>query len=67
MEEKKIALLLCQTKGAAASYALKTVPTLGEIGRWFYSLGVKNRAANNGQYRCKLSLFFKAGDPSFQE
>ena len=26
--------------------ALKTVPPLGEIGRWFYSLEVKNRATD---------------------
>jgi len=42
------------------------VPTLGEKRRWWYSfLGVKNRAADKDQGGCKLSLFFKAGVPSF--
>ena len=30
-----------------------------EIRKWFYSLGVENRATDQG--RCKLSFFFKVG------
>ena len=45
--EKKTALSLCQAKGATAGYCLKDwAPTLGETGRWFSSLGVKNRATD---------------------
>ena len=47
-KEKKIVLLLCQAKGVPPqAYALKhpssppPAPALGEIGRCFYSLGVK--------------------------
>ena len=47
--------------------ALQTVPPLGEMGRCFYNLGVKNSTAHKDQGRGKLSLFFKADDPSFWE
>ena len=37
VKEKKIALLLCQAKEPQKANALKTVPPLREIKRWFYS------------------------------
>ena len=37
--KEKIALLLCQQRGPQQANALTTVPPLGEIRRWFYSLG----------------------------
>lgn len=58
---KKTALLLCQAKGATVATALKTVPPLEGFKRWFYSLGVENRAADKDQGRGKLALSSKAG------
>ena len=37
--------------------ALKTLPLLGEIRMWFYSLGVENRAADKEQGRGIVFLF----------
>ena len=34
---------------------------LGEIRKWFHSLGVENRATNKDQGRCRLSFFFRVG------
>ena len=48
MKEKKIAFI---------AKALKTLPLLGEIRMWFYSLGVENRAADKEQGRGIVFLF----------
>lgn len=37
-EGEKIVLLLCQQRRVTVFMASKTVPPLGEVGRWFYSL-----------------------------
>ena len=49
-------------KGATAN-ALKTVPPLEGVRRWFYSLGSGKgiRAVNKFQGRGELALSFKAG------
>ena len=60
-EKKKLALLLCQAKESTEVNALKTVPSLGEIRKWFYSLEVENRAKDKDQGRYKNVFFFKAG------
>ena len=59
MKEKKIYCLSRQRRPQRVN-ALKTVPSSGEIGRWFYNFGVKRRAINKDQHRWKLTLFFKA-------
>ena len=51
VKEKKMALLLSHQRGPQQANALKTVPALGKVGRWFYSLGVKNRAIDKDQRR----------------
>ena len=61
VKEKKIVLLLCQAVRPEQANALKTVPPLGEIRRWFYSLGVRNKASDKDQGRGKLALSFKGG------
>ena len=62
VKEKKIALLLCPSKGGPQqANASKTVPPLGKIRRWFYSLGSGNTAIDKDQGKGKLALSFTAG------
>ena len=60
MKEKKSFYCFARQRRVQQANALQTVPPLGEMGRCFYSLGVKNRAAHKDQGRGKLVLSFKA-------
>ena len=45
--------------GPQQAKALKTVPPFEGIGRWFYSLGIENRATDEDRGRGKFALFSK--------
>ena len=57
----------CFARQKRPQQALKTVPPLRENRRWFYSLGVENRATDKDQGRFKFAVFFKAGGVSWPQ
>ena len=57
-KEKKVALLLCQENESWDANDLKTMPSLEENRKCFYSMEVENRATDKDKRRCKL-VFFK--------
>ena len=56
-------IALPDKRGHSRLKCLNNCAHLGDNGRWFYNLGVKNRATDKdqGSFHC----FSKAGDPSF--
>ena len=58
-EEKNSFYCFARQMGPQQANALHTMTPLGENRKWFYSLGVENRARDKDQGRGKLALSFK--------
>ena len=57
-----MALLLCQaTEGDCRLMPQRLCPHLGEMGRWFYSVGSEKQGCRSGSGERQACLVFKAG------